>query len=677
MNNINKRTKHISGLLRTVSLILTFILTVALFMMPVPSEAKTEGPLEFGELEEQQDITIVIEWDNEEPKVFFTSPSGNVYNVRNAYENTSLEEGDNALYFTIRNAEPGLWFITYDSGSNDYFSAYLQEEVGCFYISEVYANMRKNDICEVTFTTVSNENRYYHYEVYLTADQFTEGELVSNGSGYTNETVKVSFDMSSHGSYDKYLAYVKVFYTEDEIDVFDNMVSAPFSYENNNVAETKTKNLRLEIRPDEYTVTVFWSPEYNMTYLPAFFAKKIRENSNVSSYADDADYYEEITDTNTDSLSFIYNLADEIKVYFSEKRNYNPFSNPRIFTVDLNSLPVITFEDGDVTNHSTYRIHYSGFTSRTLLTISNGAGTATVFAEGEGDFEAEIPEYTSTLTVSYSPENDVTVIYEKEITRDTTPPALYMSEDYSGIRTDKESFTITGTVRDCYSLTVGGQEVTPDASGNFSYSIPLSIGTNEIDIIASDVSGNSTLCKISIIRTTSGSLYIEEKTSSDDTTCRSVAIPSILRKLSGKMQLIIGGAALLTAAAIAVISTIMLRKNQKSNVIKALHRLLAVFLVVSLIITGYFIYAWRTYYNFNTDVSFTEIIKEDADEAYSLLKEETQYKNYTIISSIVSGGLVALIAVLMFAVKPLIGKTKNCSKKEAISVPEENTEQQQ
>lgn len=94
---------------------------------------------------------------------------------------------------------------------------------------------------------------------------------------------------------------------------------------------------------------------------------------------------------------------------------------------------------------------------------------------------------------------------------DTVPPSLNVSNPVNNLITNQTSITVSGVTNDVHSspvtiaIKVGGTDqgaVTVDGSGNFSKSVPISEGSNTIEIKATDGRGlTSTVTRI-VIRDT-------------------------------------------------------------------------------------------------------------------------------------------------------------------------------
>lgn len=102
--------------------------------------------------------------------------------------------------------------------------------------------------------------------------------------------------------------------------------------------------------------------------------------------------------------------------------------------------------------------------------------------------------HTLTFECSDNDGNDATTSISISI--DTVPPVLNVTAPSDDLRTNVNTVTVSGTTNDITSspvtLKVNGNNVTVNANGSFSTTVSLSIGTNTIEIVATDGAGKTT-----------------------------------------------------------------------------------------------------------------------------------------------------------------------------------------
>jgi len=82
-------------------------------------------------------------------------------------------------------------------------------------------------------------------------------------------------------------------------------------------------------------------------------------------------------------------------------------------------------------------------------------------------------------------------------------PSLLSADELSPVPNENKQLTLTGRVEDqsgIYEVLVNGKDATLSASGEFQALVPLSVGSNHIVIVASDIHQNSEVREFSIVR---------------------------------------------------------------------------------------------------------------------------------------------------------------------------------
>ena len=104
-----------------------------------------------------------------------------------------------------------------------------------------------------------------------------------------------------------------------------------------------------------------------------------------------------------------------------------------------------------------------------------------------------IRSYYAAGNVSAS--RSATVVITLPPALDTINPVLSISTLSDGAITNNPTLNVSGTATDnvaLQSVTVNGNNIQVDASGNFSTALELIEGANVIKVVATDTTGNST-----------------------------------------------------------------------------------------------------------------------------------------------------------------------------------------
>ncbi|UZD14932.1 S8 family serine peptidase [Virgibacillus natechei] len=165
--------------------------------------------------------------------------------------------------------------------------------------------------------------------------------------------------------------------------------------------------------------------------------------------------------------------------------------------------PVITSPAEDfITNESEYTVEGTASPTTTAQVFNNEeeVGSAEVGDDGEFAIPTALTEGENEITVvSFL---DGTSVGESEpviATLDTEAPELTIDTPQDGDRTNSETVTVEGTVSDDHldTVEVNGQEAEV-TDGSYSERIMVDNGENEIEVVASDLAGNTETQNVTI-----------------------------------------------------------------------------------------------------------------------------------------------------------------------------------
>lgn len=630
--------KLISKISKCILITVCFItFMVASLPLKVFAEEKTERLVN---IKEPHDIAVSIEWENDQPDVYLVAPDGTKYLPDEEREDTDITKGTGYIYYYIEMAQAGQWNIVYDKKNNESLDIEVSDINPLLSIEDLtVSNITEKD-ATVTFSAEFGEQRtYYKYEIYITADSdpASRGEKVYNGGAYTGNQVSHTINLSKYSTSSNFRVFVYAYVAINGVDISDSLYSDTFSYVNPKMKELSTP-VSLVIEPDATTVYVNWEPAYNTTYMPAFFSY-----SDSQSIPSEPDYFIEINGRNTSTYEYNYGLAEGIKVNFSEKPSGGVYCTPKEFIVSIKNLPSVTFEENtDSTNKESILMNYEGFMSKTSATVDiNGEEDAVTF-DGAGSLRVVLNEGENTISVSFEYAPDVYVVYKKEVFRDSTPPRIYMSQDYRNVVTNEDKYTVSGIVSEASKFTIGGEDVALLPDGSFSHTLSLSKGVNTFEAIATDVVGNSALYTISVTKGGSSLMPF-------DVSGKGGFLGSIKTFLPG----IIAGVIALLLIVWALISW---RKDRKMSPINSVMVLMIVLdvLCVAASVCGYFM--WKQQSDINMSGEFINAVTNSITDAYQMLKLEGFFR------ALFLAGIVGFIIFTVSAI--LIGLRKKHKKAE-------------
>ncbi|TDL30839.1 DUF3823 domain-containing protein [Jeotgalibacillus sp. S-D1] len=175
--------------------------------------------------------------------------------------------------------------------------------------------------------------------------------------------------------------------------------------------------------------------------------------------------------------------------------------------------------DGSFTNETSVNVKGSAAPNTDVIVYNDGeeAGTTKASEEGQYEVSVDLSEGENVLTARVSTEAGMTDESEPvTITVDLTAPVIDITSPKDGLKTNKESITITGTVEEEHldKVTINGQNVTV-TDGSFSKRLLLENGQNEFEVVATDLAGNSSSEKVTV-EAKFGDIAIENLKPSED-----------------------------------------------------------------------------------------------------------------------------------------------------------------
>lgn len=168
------------------------------------------------------------------------------------------------------------------------------------------------------------------------------------------------------------------------------------------------------------------------------------------------------------------------------------------------SAPAITSpEDGTITNEEVISIEGTSSTTSDIIVFNDGEEASTTTSDESGIFTTDVAltEGENTLTAAVVTEAGVSDLSEAiTVILDQTSPELEITEPVDGSKSNRETVTVKGTATDenLDTITVNGQNATVEENGSFSQRVLLDNGINDIEVVATDLAGNSTTEQISI-----------------------------------------------------------------------------------------------------------------------------------------------------------------------------------
>lgn len=160
--------------------------------------------------------------------------------------------------------------------------------------------------------------------------------------------------------------------------------------------------------------------------------------------------------------------------------------------------PAITSpDDGYMTNEADVTVEGTASPSTTIELLNNGdeVDSVEVGEDGTFAFDQELAEGENEFVAVSKVDGATTGESETvTVTLDTEAPELTIDQPTDGDKSNRETVTVEGTVQDANldSVEVNGQAADVDEEGHYAKRILLDNGENNIEVVASDLAGNTT-----------------------------------------------------------------------------------------------------------------------------------------------------------------------------------------
>ncbi len=170
-----------------------------------------------------------------------------------------------------------------------------------------------------------------------------------------------------------------------------------------------------------------------------------------------------------------------------------------------NTPPTLTVAaplEGAVTKADSITVSGTASDANGVTVATNGTALTLTGSNFTGKVALAVGPNLLTTTATDGAGNPATVV--RNVTRDTTAPALTVAAPAEGATTTEDSIVVSGTVSDETAVTVAANGLNlPVTSGSFSGKVGLVVGPNTVTVIATDAASNSTSVNRSVTRQSS------------------------------------------------------------------------------------------------------------------------------------------------------------------------------
>lgn len=575
-------------------------------------------------LDKTTDLVVIVSYDTEEPEIAFLSPDGGEY--AESLGNVTVERGDMVLYFHLSGARPGQWQVRYDKKGNQELTIRFAQDVQSVFLTELAVQPPENGRVQVSFQAEYPEAagcNYIVYAVLLSQDGQVDGQKeLARGSARTNQLTQVSVSLRDLATYDNYHIMVEVYLESGGVEVFDSAVSdGSFAYQDLS-APAPLEDMALTVDLADNDLLIDWTQwrAYSCeSYLLAVFRQ-----------GEDEPFFAQEYDSGVTAAAVLVDRTDlQLRVELTYRRS-GRMSQTLTRTVDLSQADWVSIATAEDTNAAQARVDYRVDAPIQAQVALNGAETA-LSLEGEDFFSLPIQDGVNRLSISYSPEENLTFIVRREIVCDRIAPVLRLFEVDGTVYTDQASYLLAGQGEPGCALLIGGVPVELEEDGTFLHELPLSPGENRFLAELTDPAGNRAVQE----------LYIERG-----------------QGAAGVAQS--GGTALswlplilaLAGSALALTAGLLLFRRGKDGK-RRVGRSLAVLLVLAdAALIGGAVYCAVQYFTLSPQVNtaaFLELSQASLSQAYLLLERYQSCRRWLLCTLCGAGGLtiVGLVWLLL------------------------------
>lgn len=619
---LRKNVKRlICGLISVLSVLMVFN-SMILYSYAEKAELAT--------LEQDSDITIIVGYDTEIPKIVFISPDDEKYESDEQFD--SVQKADKQIYYNIADARRGTWLVEYDKGKNkeitvDVLPWHRGITAKAFSFETEAADDKPLPYVKGKITADYGENRYNFIISAAVVD--ADGNIQNRiecyeGSAYGSDEYEFSFypDLLPDGEYvlmaevyaydntetevrDTITATGKKLVIQGNTDAGESSCISIFCNITDSMADISFDASAQEIYCDEYVLMIYQGDSSNFLSKQQFYESQFTDHV--------------IFEPDGGDITVQVNAKERYGSYISWSKTFKP------------EMPIsLSIETPEITNELNAVVDFDAGENTYQGNIILGENTKRVQFNGKNKFQVSLETMdVNELEIQVTDDNVVYSINQR-IAVDTIPPVIdiYGASDNMVCNDDKALFigkTDAGTVLMC-----NNEKVELDADGNFSITMALADEVNDFRFEASDEAGNVTVRELHITRAT-----VNKK---------------IQHGKKGWLTLIISiGISALFALIIGGVTIIVRNKNAKkgktTNTIVTALITLAVTLSASFAGFGGLQLYWHTKKdNELSGVSLIEMLHSlSTSEIVSKMDVSRQY----VYSSIISFGIAALIAVIL------------------------------
>lgn len=499
MNIINRMRRAV--FYAVISLIFLFAAICGFYLNAYAEESKLVS------LDQNKDITIIVGYDTEKPKVAFISPSGKRYEKEEDFNQVADDE--KSTYYNISSAEKGDWKIEYEKGKNKEITVDVVPWHKPITVNSISFETSFSTGYDLPFIqgklNAEYEGRYYNY-IISAAVKDADGNItnmieIGNGSGSSGNDDEFSIypDVLPDGEY--YL--IAEVYAEDETgtEVHDTIEANGTFIIAGNTTDGDPGTLKIMCDITDSFIDVSFDAsgkDFNCDeYALIVTQEKSEDYLALQNYNDETFTDHILFDPADGNITVQINAKAGKGKYLTWSRTIIPempisasIDTPEI-TNELNA--VISFDAGE-------QIYYG------RLIIGNKSKELQLSGSNKIQISLE-PMEVNELELQID-SNDVTYSINGRIAVDNIPPVIDIY-GASGNMTTRENKVVFVGNTEAAALMCNGENITLEEDGSFTVTKEVFDGENDFKFEAVDAAGNNTVRNIHITKTVNAGMKKE------------------------------------------------------------------------------------------------------------------------------------------------------------------------
>ncbi len=609
---------------RFLRVLMGAVLTLAaLCCLLLPAFAEESHPFT---LETTTDIEIILSFEGAEPAVRILNPAGEALTEENI---DHVDRAGGMLYIYIKGASSGSWNVVTDKPVTFTVLAWHPDlEIASFTLDE-----QTDDRAVLRAQVNSSEDFRYTWFIYAQREDengaVLSQQLLAQTSGRTNreETASVSLELLPDGP--RWRLYMEAF-AEFSDGVEKNaaaFLDTTFSVTGHTL-QGDAAELRTLLDLTEQTLLVDWSG-----VTARYDEMEVRITDEQGSALVENRFSSDRTETTAlvDTASGKRYQVELHPIY------HGSYAMAYTRTVAADPGVSITVDTPSATGAGMATVSYKAGAARLPVTARCNGKEAQYQLSGDGSFSIQLEVMENNeLQIDFTVDGSVYRV-SKTVSVHSFPPALELFGLQDGMKTDRETLTVSGATDPGVTVTVADKAVETTEDGSFSSEVALAPGENPIVFVCENAFGIKTVRTVTVYRV-------------DESGRAMTAAEEEEGKTDTRLPLLFAaGVSLFTL--LATLLAFLLRRKKKGLWRALLSSLRVLVLTCALAFGAACFYSWLQYRSAKAAISGSELTRLVQAANYGKISEGitrmdrwlAMTKRMALISGILLGAFVLLI----------------------------------